>query len=72
MKQADVDAAFRYTTTTMAAQRGLSSCTVANVVYEFLTRLIDRSGWLERQILRTVRGYVSSWMEDSGCKKVGG
>lgn len=46
----------------------IDPCTTAAIVYRFLSTLIQRSGWVERQILRTVRGFVKQWMDRNDCR----
>lgn len=40
--------------------------TIAIIVYNFLTELINKGNWLERQAIRTVRGLVKQWMDKHG------
>lgn len=41
--------------------RGLSKCNVADLVYDFISELVDGANWWQSPILRTVRGYVANW-----------
>jgi hypothetical protein len=54
MKQADVDQALDNTF--------LGKDQAAQVVYDFLTALIDRANWWERIILKMVRDMVAKRM----------
>ena len=44
-----------------------TKCSAADVVYKFLTNLIEHGNWVERQFLRTVRGFVKKY-QDEKCK----
>lgn len=64
MKQADVTAALD-----AAHIPGISAvgrCHTARIVAGFLEELLPRASFLERQILRVVRGYVVRWL-DAHC-----
>ncbi len=59
MNQQDVDASLA----SSARLAGLDRCSAAAMVNEFLSGLIAKAGFLERQALRMVRGYVVRWVE---------
>lgn len=65
MKQEDIDLSLAASGDLFG--NALTMCEVAEVVDRFLSRLIDRGSWWERQVLRTVRGFVTSWRQQNGC-----
>jgi hypothetical protein len=67
MTQDDIDVALETITPPPTRTRAITKCDVARMVYDFLSVLIDRANFLQRQVLRTVRGYVRKYMDGAGC-----
>lgn len=64
MKSESVDLALASATDAQAATLGLTMCQVARVVRDFLARLERDANWWEGFLLRTVRSYVSQWIDE--------